>query len=225
MLVGHFAAGFAAKRIEPKVSLGTYVLAAMLPDLLWCLFLLAGIERVQYGSGRGAANYLQSWNVALSHSLLVDAIWAALFATAYFLVRHYRRGAWVLFAVVLSHWFLDFISNKDMPIAPGLSEHAGLGLWRSLPWTLVVEGGFWLLALIVYLRATIATRRAGVYVFWIGVALLTLIWYGNIAGAPPPNPRAAPIFSLILFSGFVLWAYWMNRTRRSRRDKSFLKTG
>jgi hypothetical protein len=35
MLVGHLAAGLAAKRAEPTLSLGTLVLAAMLADLLW----------------------------------------------------------------------------------------------------------------------------------------------------------------------------------------------
>jgi hypothetical protein len=34
MLVGHIAVGLAAKRITPRVSLGTTVLAALLPDLL-----------------------------------------------------------------------------------------------------------------------------------------------------------------------------------------------
>ena len=34
MLVGHLAVGFVAKRIEPKVSLGTFVLAALL-TLAW----------------------------------------------------------------------------------------------------------------------------------------------------------------------------------------------
>ena len=49
--------GFLAKRIEPKVSLGTFVLAALLADLLWCIFLLAGLEHVQLKPGLGAAAY------------------------------------------------------------------------------------------------------------------------------------------------------------------------
>jgi hypothetical protein len=34
VLVGHFAVGFAAKRLEPALSLGTLVFAAMLADML-----------------------------------------------------------------------------------------------------------------------------------------------------------------------------------------------
>src|SRR5215831_4439353 len=37
MLVGHFAVGLTAKRIEPAISAGTLVLASMLADLLWCI--------------------------------------------------------------------------------------------------------------------------------------------------------------------------------------------
>lgn len=42
----------------------------------------------------------------------MDAIWAGLFAGAYFFWRGYARGAWLLFAAVLSHWVLDFVSHR-----------------------------------------------------------------------------------------------------------------
>ena len=47
MFLGHFAIGFAAKRVAPRASLGTSFLAAQFVDLLWPLLVLAGIERVQ----------------------------------------------------------------------------------------------------------------------------------------------------------------------------------
>jgi len=167
MFVGHLAVGLVAKRIEPKLSLGTGVLAAMLVDLLWAIFLIAGIEHVRFKPGMGAGNYFDAYDIAMSHSLLMGAVWAALFAAAYFLRRHYPRGAWILFAAVLSHWFLDFVSHKaDMPLAPGVHRYFGLGLWNSIPATLVVEGGFWLVAMVLYVRATRPKNRAGVYAFW-----------------------------------------------------------
>jgi hypothetical protein len=95
------------------------MLAAMLADLLWGLFLVAGIEHVQFKPGRGAANYIADLDVAISHSLLMDVIWAALFAGAYFMKRHYAQGAHVVFVVVLSHWLLDVVSLAE-PLAPGL---------------------------------------------------------------------------------------------------------
>jgi membrane-bound metal-dependent hydrolase YbcI (DUF457 family) len=214
MHVGHFAVGLLAKRVEPKLSLGTLVLAAMLSDFLWAIFLFAGIEHVRFKPGRGAANYADAYDIALSHSLLMDVVWGALLAAAYFLRRRYPRGALVLFIAVLSHWVLDVLAHRpDMSLAPGTDRFFGLGLWTSLPATIIVEGGFWLLAIILYARATRPKNRWGVYAFWSVVALLTLVWYNNITGPPPPSARVAGISSLIYFSLVVAWAYWMNRLR------------
>src|ERR1051326_8689483 len=217
MLVGHFAVGLMAKRFEPSISLGTLVLAAMLADLLWCVFLLAGIENVQLKPGMGAGNYFAAADIAMSHSLLMDMVWAGLLAAAYFWRHHYPRAAWILFGAVLSHWLLDWISHRpDMPLAPGSHALFGLGLWTSIPATVIVEGGFWLLAVILYARATHPKTRTGVYAYWSVVGLLTLAWYNNIAGPPPRNPQTVPIASFIFFSLVVGWAYRMNRVRSNQ---------
>jgi membrane-bound metal-dependent hydrolase YbcI (DUF457 family) len=214
MFVGHFAVGLAAKRVAPAVSLGTLVLAAMVADLLWCVFLIAGIEHVEFRPAMGAANYFHATNIALSHSLLMDAVWATLLAAAYFLRRRSPSGAWILFAAVISHWLLDWIAHRpDMPLAPGAHMYFGLGLWTSIPATILIEGGFWLLAVILYARATRPTGRTGIYAYWAVIAVLTLAWYGNISGPPPRDPHTAPYVSLTLFSLAVAWAYWMNRLR------------
>ena len=216
MLVGHIAVSFIAKRIEPRLSLGTLVLAAMLPDVLFFFFVLAGIEHIEFKPGMGAANYIAAVDFHLSHSLLMNAIWAILFAAACYLKRRYLRVAVVAFAVVLSHWLLDFIAHPpDMQLAPGLHQYFGLGLWTSIPATLVIEGGFWLLGIVVYLKTTRANSRWGVFVFWPVVLFLTLAWYGNIAG-PPPRVETAPLQSFIFFSLVTAWAFWMNRLRPSR---------
>jgi len=214
VFVGHFAVGLAAKRIAPAVSLGTLVLAAMLADLLWCVFMIAGIEHVEFRPAMGAANYFQASDIAMSHSLLMNAVWASLLTAAYFLRRRHAKGAFILFAAALSHWLLDWIAHRpDMPLAPATQSRLGLGLWASIPATLVVEGGFWLLAIILYIRVARPKGRTGVFAFWIVVTILTLAWYGNISGPPPRDPHTAPYFSLTFFSLAVAWAYWMNRLR------------
>ena len=216
MLVGHLAVGLVAKRIEPKISLGTWVLAALLSDLLVFPLLIAGIEHFDVVPG-ATVNRSVGRDIVYSHGLLSNVIWATLFATIYFLRRRYPRGAGLLFAVVLSHWLLDFISHRpDMPLAPGTHQVFGLGLWNSLPATLLVEGGFWLLAVILYACATQPIKRAGSYAFWIGVALLTLVWYGNLSAGMDQNPVKAGIGGLIKFGLVVAWAYWINRLRPTR---------
>ena len=107
MLAGHLAAGFAAKRITPRISLGALVLASLVPDLLWCAFLIAGIEHVRFKGGTTVMSSLDAYDIAYSHSLLTNAVWAGVFAATYFLRRRYPRGAWMLFVAVLSHWLLD----------------------------------------------------------------------------------------------------------------------
>ena len=54
MFVGHFALGFAAKRVTPGVSLAMLFGAAQLADLMWPAFLLAGVEQVRIDPGNTA---------------------------------------------------------------------------------------------------------------------------------------------------------------------------
>jgi hypothetical protein len=216
MLVGHFAVALVGKRIEPKISLGTLVAGAMLPDLLWPVFSMFGIE-CSTGSPVEAGDNV--FNAPISHSLLMVAVWATLFAGGYFLWSRYLSGTLLLFAVVLSHGFLDFISHKHT-LTPASHDYFGLDLWTSLPATIMVEGGFWLLAIIAYVLSTYAKSRAGIYGFWPVIVLLTFIWVTNIRTGPPPPDKV--IGSLIFFLLLVAWAYWMNKVR-SPKSVSFAK--
>ncbi len=209
MFVGHIGLGLIGKRVEPQISLGTWMLAVMLADLICFPLLIVGIEHFHDFLG----------DIPYSHSLLMDAIWAALFAGGYFLASRYPRGAWLLFGAVVSHWILDVISHQpDMQLAPGSHVVLGLGLWNSIPASLIVEGGFWLLAIAVYVRATHAKKRTGIYAFWAGIALLTLSFYSNIHRGMDPDPIRAGVGGLIFFSLMIAWAYWMNRLRQCRSN-------
>ena len=143
MFVGHLAVGFAGKRFAPRTSLGTLLIAAQLPDILWSIFLIAGIEHARIVPGITAASPLDLYDFPISHSLLLDFVWACAFAACCIsLVKRYARGAWVLLLAVLSHWVLDFISHRpDMPLAPSLPGRYGLGVWNSVSLTFAVEGG------------------------------------------------------------------------------------
>ena len=164
-------------------------------------------------------------DMAFSHSLVMDANWAALFAGAYLLWRryryreHYSRASWVLFAVVLSHWFLDSVSHQHT-LAPGARAYFGLGLWNYFSTTIIVEGGFWLLAIILYVRASRPKNHTGVYAFWPVVAFLTYVWIANIRKGPPPP--GAVIGSLIFFLLIVLWAYLMNQARLAHKMDEYI---
>ena len=205
MLVGHLGVGLIGKRVEPKISLGTWMLAVLLADFICFPLLIARVEQFHGSVG----------DIPYSHSLLMNAVWAALFAAAYYLRRRYPRGAWLLLGAVVSHWVLDVISHRpDMQLIPGIHAVWGLGLWNSIPLTLIVEGGFWLLAIVIYVRGHAPKKLLGVFAFWIGIALLTLAWYGNIRRGMDPDPVRAGVGGLIFFSLIVAWAYWINRLAR-----------
>lgn len=216
MLVGHLAAGLLGKRIQPQVSLGTCVTAALLADFIFFPLLLAGIENV-VAVPNVSRNRIIGQDIGYSHSLTMLAIWSGLFAAAHFWRKHNLPAAIVLFAVAFSHWVLDLISHRpDMPLIPGGNTVLGFGLWNSIPATLIVEGGLWLLAIIVYARSSRAKSRLGVLAFWIGVIMLSLIWYANINASMDPDRVSGGVGGLISFSLVTAWAYWVDHLRTSK---------
>src|SRR5512140_2569440 len=140
MFIGHFAVGLATKRLAPRTSLGTLFAAAQLLDLVWPVLVLLGLEEVRVDPGNTAFTPLDFVSYPWTHSLLMAFAWAAAFAFVYRSLRRCPLGAWVGGALVLSHWVLDFLTNRpDLSLAPGAAK-VGLGLWYSVPGTLVAEG-------------------------------------------------------------------------------------
>jgi len=217
MLVGHFGVGLAAKRVARETSAGTLMLASLLPDFLAWILLLAGVEHARIHPGITRTNALDLYDISISHSLLMDAIWGFLFAGAYFLWRRHWRASWVILAVVLSHWLLDFLSHRpDMPLAPGVHQYFGLGLYNSPLAILLVEGLIWFTGIIVYARCTRPKKHIGAYLFWSVAVLLTALWLASLGGAAPSNMLRAGISSLIFFAIVVLWAYLIDFLRSAK---------
>jgi hypothetical protein len=218
VFVGHFALGFAAKRVAPSVSLWVAFVACQWLDLVWPVLVLAGVERVRVEPGVTAFTPLDFQSYPWSHSLLMALIWSAL---GFFLARrvHFgKRAAAVVALLVLSHWLLDWVSHRpDMPLWMG-GPKLGLGLWQSVALTLVVElslfaGGVW-----CYLRQTQPTDARGKWLPWSLVSFLLLVYLLNAFGPLPPadTPPAAiagPALSLWLL---VAWAGWADRHRETR---------
>jgi len=216
MFVGHFAVGLAAKKAAPKTSLGTLILSVQLVDLLWPLFLILGLEHVRIHPGDTAFTPLEFYDYPISHSLLMVAVWGVVSGVVYFMIRHYARGAWIVGAGVISHWLLDYVTHRpDLPLMPGQTATVGLGLWNSVPATVLVEGLLFILAVVVYLRSTEATDRTGRIAFWAFVGLLVLLSVGNVIGAAPPNEGVIGWVGLATWL-FVPWGYWIDRHRKMR---------
>ncbi len=218
MFIGHFAVALATKRAVPRVSLGTLFAAVELPDLIWPVLVLAGVEKVRIVPGITAATPLDFQSYPFSHSLLFDLFWAAAFAGGYAVLRRAPRAVpWLAFAV-LSHWVLDAASHRpDVPLLPG-GPMVGLGLWYSRAATVFIEGALFAAGLFVYSRATVSRGLSGTIGLVALVALLLVIYGGAIFG---PTPRSVDD---IAWSGLGLWlligaACWVDSRRLARRGK------
>jgi hypothetical protein len=212
MFIGHFGFALAAKRLAPRTSLGTLVGAAQLLDLVWPLFVLLGIEEVRVAPGDTAFTPLEFVRYPWTHSLLMVVMWSLAFALVYRARGGGSRGAWVLGGLVLSHWVLDFVAHRpDLPLAPGAAR-VGLGLWNSVPATVIIEGAIFAIGVYVYVSTMPARGRAGRVGFWGLVVFLAGIYVANMTAPPPPSARAVGLAGLLTWL-FIPWAAWVDRQR------------
>jgi hypothetical protein len=219
MFLGHFAVALAAKKAASKTSLGTLVLAAQFADMLWPLLLLLGIEQVRIVPGLLPVTPLDFTSYPISHSLVAQLGWGALLGITYFLARRDARSALLLGFLVPSHWLLDFIAHRpDMPIYPGGAKY-GLGMWNSLPLTIVVEYALFAAGTAVYLSITRAKDRAGNLALWSLLGLLAALDAASLFGPPPPSVQALA-WSAIAIWLTVPWAAWADGHRRSYPERS-----
>jgi hypothetical protein len=216
MFVGHLAAAFGIKRIEPRISLGLLVAAAFGLDLLWPAFLLIGTEQVRIDPGNTAFTPLAFDSYPWSHSLAMALVWGCVAAVATSGLAG-LRARFLVGAAVVSHWVLDFITHRpDLPLWPG-GPKVGLGLWNSIPGTFIVEGAIFVVAVEMYRRAFIARDRVGRWSFWSLVGLTSVIWMSGPISPPPPSVTAIAIVGLALWL-FPLWAMWIERHRGLKKE-------
>ena len=215
MFIGHFALAFGAKRVAPAVSLGTLFLSAQLADLLWPTFVLLGFERFAIAPGITAVTPLDFISYPYSHSLLALSLWGALAALLYIAFRRNVAAAVTIALLIVSHWILDVITHRpDVPLAFG-ETRLGLGLWFSIPATLIVESVLFIVAIAVYVRATRARDRMGSVALWALIAFLFVISIANVFSPPPPSVAAVAWTAQAIWL-LVLWGYWIDRHRVPR---------
>jgi membrane-bound metal-dependent hydrolase YbcI (DUF457 family) len=216
MFIGHFAVGFACKKIAARSSLAVLLVAPLLADMLWPIFLLLGWERVRIDPGNTKFTPLDLAYYPWTHSLLMSVVWATALALLYYAMTRYRAGAATVWAGVNSHWILDWVTHRpDMPLYPG-GPRLGLGLWNSIAGTMVVEiamlaGGVWL-----YVRTTRSRDRIGRYAFLAYVGLLLLLYIGDRFSGVPASVAEIAWTGIVAELVLVPWAWWFDRHRDLR---------
>lgn len=216
MFLGHFAVGLAAKRAAPRAPLPWLLLAPQVPDLLWPIFVYAGIERMHIVPGITAASPLSLDYFPYSHSLVAVLGWSALLGVAWWAVMRDRRTAIVLALCSLSHWVCDWIAHApDMPILRGDGPRYGLGVWYSATGTLLLEGGMFAIGVAIYTRATRAKDSIGAIGWWILVGFLAISFVSALYGPPPPDQRTMLLAAFGVFT-LIPIAWWIGLHREDR---------
>lgn len=219
MFIGHYGIGFALKKVEPRLSLGILIFGATMLDILFGLFLLAGVEHAKIVPGATVVSPFEFYDYPISHSALGAVVWATIGFLAYWLWPKgdrvsRKRPAFILAAAILSHFILDAVSHTpDITIFGNNSPKLGLSLWSSLAGTMIIELGLLFLGIVLYRRATYSTSSTGKYGLALIVLILMVLYIGNIFGPPPPDIISVGVVTTAGQLALVAIAFWVDRNR------------
>lgn len=209
MFIGHFAVGYATKRLAPRANLAWHFIACQLLDLLWPMFVIAGMEWAKIDPEATKLTPMDLAHYPYSHSLIMSLFWSALLGIIMYSIYRDRRTALILGCGVFSHWLLDFISHRpDLPIFFD-GPKFGLGLWNYPLASVLIECSLFALAVFYCPK----TRPK---VFWSLVGFIFVSFFAFTFGPQPPIDSspveiAAPCLALWLL---VIWAYFVDRPMR-----------
>src|SRR5215470_14145999 len=168
MFAGHYGVSFLVRNEEPRLPLWALFLATQLPDILWAVFVLLGIEHYRIVPGITASLPLDLYYMPYTHSLAAAATWSAVvFALCRWAIPvsalRNRRAALLLALAVSSHWVLDLVVHRpDLPLYDN-AHKVGFGLWNYPVIALLLESALLFGAIWLYLHATASTSFAGRY--------------------------------------------------------------
>ena len=212
MFVGHYAASLAAKAIEPRAPLWSYVIAAQAIDIGWSALVIAGVEKVRIDpSLPGSA--LDLYHMPFTHSLPAVVLWS-LGGLALARLAKLPWGAAVAIALtVFSHWLLDLLVHRpDLELWFGGTK-VGFGLWNYPVPEQAVEIGLLGLAAAAWAWSR---GRAGLGL-WPVLAFTGLLLAVQIIAMLMPGGGDAASFgvtALAVYLALALVAWALDRPRR-----------
>jgi hypothetical protein len=214
MFMGHYSASFIAKAIAPEVPLWLLLGAALWVDIVWALFIFAGVEQASLDPSL-LSNPLVLHHMPYTHSVVATIVWSALaFLVALKVMGLAPRSALVVAVVVASHWFLDLIVHRpDLPLllnAPKL----GLGLWNLPIPAYVLE--VLLLIISVWFCVHAIPIRTDRRTMWYGFAAVLVLIQTATSFGPIPTTISAIVASALAINLIIpLAGRWVeNRQRR-----------
>lgn len=213
MFVGHYGVAFALRSVEKKIPLWLFFLAVQGVDVLWCLLVLAGVEKVSIVPGINPSTPLSFDYYPYTHSLMAAVGWSAVAFGLYRVTTRYQgspRPALILALAVASHWFLDLIVHSPDLDLTDESFKVGLGLWNHPLLEMALELAIFFGGLAYYLakyRELTRNRRVAAIVLCV---LLAGLQVGSNAN-PPPSVSLVAISALVLYLALILAAFLLER--------------
>jgi membrane-bound metal-dependent hydrolase YbcI (DUF457 family) len=218
MFIGHYSASLLARSARPEVPLWVWVGAAQFLDILWSIFMMTGFERAE--ADPAVTEGLAFIYYPYSHSLAASALWALLVGLAASALRVSWGSAFLLGAVVFSHWPLDLLVHRaDLPLWPNSGAMLGLGMWNYPSIELALE-------IILFAAAGLVAWRHYVRSLHRSWPLLAFLAFGILfcvamRQLPPPTevePVKLGATALVLYVGFVLLAWLVERCAKPRDE-------
>jgi len=132
-------------------------------------------------------------------------------------MARYWSGTLAVWIGVVSHWVLDWITHRpDMSLYPGGGPRLGLGLWNSIPGTMLVELAIFATGVWLYMSATRTRDRVGKYAFASYAILLLVLYVGDRFSPPPSGPRDIAWTGIVAEVILLSWPWWFDRHRTLR---------
>jgi hypothetical protein len=211
VLIGHYAPALVLHRTRPSIPLWVLFIAAQAVDVLWGIFVLTGAEHVRMVPGFTESNPLDLYDMPYSHSLVAAVVWSVGLAALWRAFRSSKQWlgeAPIIGLAVASHFVLDLVVHvHDLPVAATDGTKLGFGLWNYRELALLVEGGIFVAAAVVWLqrRANRQPRAALV------LGAMTVLLVASFYIPAPPTPAMMALAGLTTYAACAVAAWWAMR--------------
>ena len=157
--IAHVGVGFAAKKIAPDISVIYLIIAAELIEIVFFVFVAAGVENMPLADKAPFTPY--------SHSVIMGIIWSVVAGLITLLISKNKKVSIIIGLLVLSHTILDIIASPKlafyptdtkMPIFFNDSLSIGLGLWKYKAIAYIGEFGILIAGFIIYILTIRKTK-------------------------------------------------------------------
>lgn len=224
MFIGHYGVSLGAKAYRPRLSLGVLFLAVQFLDVLFSIFVLAGLEKMRIVHGFTAYNPYDLYWMPYSHSLVGAVVWSLLVGTGAFAwmrrfpAQERAASAVILAAAVFSHFILDVpVHTRDLPLTPAAgSPKIGLGLWNHAVAATAAELAVLFVGGVLYLRASRARTGSARIATGVFAVVLVALTIATRFMPDPRTPSAFAVQALVLYFVLAAAVEWIDRKRDSK---------